>query len=724
MIKKSILLVLFILLNRSCFAEDNNTIVLENDAVKAVFDTRNGALTGLMNKKTGWSIQNRPELGLSFNLMVPVPRRRNNIVYGSRQKLNSYRLLKEEHAIVFLWTSVKSEHGGTMSMSLEGKVQLTESGISFDMNIRNKSPYTIEAVAYPVIGDVANPGAGSDAKFECMNVGYDGLNKSSLMPFFPNRRGYFGDYYPTMNFTIPQLFMLIGSGEQGMYLGCHDTSFKEMISWTFELKPGWGLSYMSGVGGTGTVPDATETNGQPVRIECNVWHFPYIRPGETFQLSKIVLAPYKGNWQKGADIYKAWRKTWFRAPAIPQWASKVHSWQQLQVNSPEDEPMIKYRDIVQYGRECAQHKIDAIQLVGWNIGGQDCNHPAHDTDPRLGTTEELKKAIREVEAMGVHINLFNKYTWSDQTTDWFQKELYRYAVKDPYGLYHVSSGDQYFSPVQLNDINTHRLIPMCHLSEKWRAIASKEFQKVVDLGASGMLYDENQHHGGTYYCFDKTHGHRVPALVFAGDVPLVKQFYQISKKVNPDYMYTGEANYDIENQYYQMAYFRFDPTNHIPVKRYIDPNGLIMVAVTGFNDRLTLNGCLRYNYVISYEPYNFKGHVTDFPLTLEYGKKIDELRKQYKSFLWDGIFMDTLHATVKAGDQPYSSYSVFRKSNEHKWGMVIVNNDLKKEITVTARFEKTGPASLASVSPEDLTPQPSNGSVTIPARSAVFVYEK
>lgn len=38
-----------------------------------------------------------------------------------------------------------------------------------------------------------------------------------------------------------------------------------------------------------------------------------------------------------------------------------------------------------------------------------------------------------------------------------------------------------------------------------------------------------------------------------------------------------------------------------------------MVSVTGFDDRETLNRILMYRYLISYEPYDFKGHLDDFP---------------------------------------------------------------------------------------------------------------
>ena len=73
-----------------------------------------------------------------------------------------------------------------------------------------------------------------------------------------------------------------------------------------------------------------------------------------------------------------------------------------------------------------------------------------------------------------------------------------------------------------------------------------------------------------------------------------------------------------------------------------------MAAVTGFDDREKLNLILAYRYIISYEPYNFKGHITDYPLTLEYGKKIDALRSKYKSYIWNAEFRDDLGAKVTA----------------------------------------------------------------------------
>src|ERR1039457_6244133 len=98
---------------------------------------------------------------------------------------------------------------------------------------------------------------------------------------------------------------------------------------------------------------------------------------------------------------------------------------------------------------------------------------------------------------------------------------------------------------------------------------------------------------------------------------MAKQLRATYKKTKPDFFFAGEVPQDWLMQYYELSYFRITD-NQTPVCRYIDSQMPLMVAVTGFDDREMLNLCLLYRYVISYEPYYFKGHLTDFPLTLAY----------------------------------------------------------------------------------------------------------
>ncbi|NJD04470.1 MAG: hypothetical protein FIA99_18185, partial [Ruminiclostridium sp.] len=469
------------------------------------------------------------------------------------------------------------------------------------------------------------------------------MSKAPLLPVFTNERGYFGTDYPIQMVPTPaNPFILIACDKKGLYAGCHDTAAKELIQFTFELKPGYKET------STATVPIADEIGGLPVHMEFTVIHFPFASPGESIKLSPIIINPYAGSWHKGVDFYKKWRGTWFTPPHTADWARDIHSWQQIHINSPEDELRCQYKDLVKYGEDCARHGVKAIQLVGWNNGGQDRGNPSHDTDSRLGTWEELRDAIDKIQDMGVKIILFTKFTWADRSLEWFKRDLVKYAARDPYGDYNVFQGWQYQTPTQLSDIYTRRLVPMCMNSKEWRDICSDEFKKGIELGAAGMLYDECQHHGGTYYCFDSTHKHHIPVNIYSGDALLCEDFHGIADKISPDYLFAGEACYDLENRHYSISYSRIRTLGHIALQRYIDPYAGILVAVYGYDDRNVLNQCLLYRYIISYEPLNFKGRLDEFPLTIEYGKKIDALRKRYKNFLWDAEFIDTLEAQVTA----------------------------------------------------------------------------
>jgi hypothetical protein len=126
-------------------------------------------------------------------------------------------------------------------------------------------------------------------------------------------------------------------------------------------------------------------------------------------------------------------------------------------------------------------------------------------------------------------------------------------------------------------------------------------------------------------------------------------------------------------------------------------------------------------YVISYEPYFFKGRLGDFPLTLNYGKKIDALRRRYRAWLWDAEFCDTLGATVRSDGA--HRYSVFRNA-AGKRAVVVVNREAATAITARVDFSGAAAVNLATATPEKPEAVPTDGTLQIPARSAAVVLEQ
>lgn len=697
-------------------------VVLQDNKMLVAFDSNTGALTRMESKTTGWIIERRSELGMSFRIFVPLPNRRYNFIYGENQKAVKVEKVSG-HEIQIEWKNLKSEYGGVLPITLTATVTLNDGVLTFDASVKNDSKLTIETIDYPYLGDLNPPT--KNTSLSARTTWYGNLGNDEIYPHFRNAKGYWGDFYPTKTFdSFRSLFCLIQSPKEGLYVEMKDPSQPYYLQYTFEQHP----ADLSSI--TDLVPQEDNIPGKPlvddgsassvaVHLDFRTCHFIYSHPNTTTKLAPVVMECYKGGWHSGVDLYKAWRTTWYKPPHVPDWIKDVNSWQQLQINSPEQDYRVKYSELVKYGKECAENGVKAIQLVGWNKGGQDGGDPMQDTDPGLGTRQELKDAIAKIQAMGVKIILFGKLNWADKTTKEYKTEFYKFACTDPYGIPYEQGGYSYYTPVQLAGINNHRRAVMDFLDSGYRKAALKEFEKLLGLGASGWLFDENCHHGPVKYSFATDHGYKVPGFIYKGDMPMADELREAAdKKDGRDFLFAGEGFQDWLRQYYSTSYFRISEGS-TPVDRYIDPQAPLIIAVTGFDDRAMINFCLLDRYIIEYEPYNFKGEITDYPLTLAYGKKVDELRRKYKEYLWDADFQDTKGAEVTADGK--IRYSVFVTATG-KRAVVVAILDEKKEVTANVEIPNHG--KLFAVSPVNQNEQPTNGTVKIPALSAAVIIEK
>jgi hypothetical protein len=685
-------------------------VVLEDSTFLVAFDSGTGALTRLVRKSTEWAIQRRPELGMSFRLLVPLPVRRTNFVFGEKQRATRVQKISDTQVRIE-WSNLVSEIGVALPITFTATVTLEDGALTFQSTLINDSNFSVETVEYPYFGDLSAPSR--DTSMSAEHMWYGNLVGDELYPTFHNEKGYWGVNFPTKTIDSKQsLFTLIQTPAEGLYVGMNDPTQPYLMQWTFEQHPGVVQSISD------PVPHEDEISGLAVFLKFRACHFIFAHPHSSKSLAPVVVRAYDGGWHAGVDVYKSWRATWFKQPHIAAWALDLHSWLQLQIDGAEQDYSIPYRELPKYIDECAANGVTAIQLVGWAIGGQDGGDPSLDTDPGLGTWQQLHQAILDARSKGIKIVLFGKPTWADRTTEYCKKQLYQYAATDPYGIPYETGGYSYTTPTQLAGINNRRRYIMDIQCQEYRNIATTEFLKTVALGAAGWLFDEVCHHGPVEYSFSQGHGYTAPGFIYGGDVPMAQQFRAAADKVDPDFIFAGEAPQDWLLQCYPVSYFRINSGSR-PVCRYIDSQAPLLVAATGFDDREMLNLILLHRYIISYEPYNFKGHVTDFPLTLAYGRKIDALRLRYREYLWDAEFRDTLGAKVASADG-FPRYSVF-VAKSGKRAVVVVNPERSKAINVTV--DLPNPGNLVSVAPELPDPQPVLGALEIPARSAMVIME-
>ena len=97
-----------------------NTFTLSNQALEMTFDGESGTLCGLTARETGWKILNRPSLGLSFQLLVPMRQDgdwhssggpRNNRVLGEKQRLREVEIAPDGRRARLAWEGLELREG-------------------------------------------------------------------------------------------------------------------------------------------------------------------------------------------------------------------------------------------------------------------------------------------------------------------------------------------------------------------------------------------------------------------------------------------------------------------------------------------------------------------------------------------------------------------------------------------------------------------------------------
>lgn len=691
-----------------------NRIKLETASLVLEFGEESGSLLTVYSKVSDWYVLDRPQLALSWRLMLPLDGRRNNNAWGHLQPVKPICTYSPQR-VEFHWPTVTSEFGGEHRISVTTVCEIVDEQAVFRMNIENNDSVFVENVYYPYLGDLHRPQGCEQFTFQHGN--YMHMETHELFPTFPNPLGTHSVDYPTLalgssNSNPPMYPYALASDENGngLYLGVAERRL-EAVTWHAEAHPGWRNS------NDFRLFSEDRFGNKDVFVRFAVGHLPFVAPGTSFTLLPFAMEAYRGDWSVGAACYTKVSRTWNRLPVLPEWARNPHSWLQVHINSPEDELRMRFTELPKIGEECVKYGIDAIQLVGWNNGGQDRGNPTHTPDPRLGTFDELREAIQKIQAMGVKVILFAKFVWADESNDDFREVYEPLSVKDPYGNYYVYKGYQYMTLSQVTDVNTRRLIPMCFNSEKYLELCNKEFKKCVDLGADGILFDECLHHSPTLCCFDTSHGHRYGEMTYRGDEKLIDGFRKIL--AGKEFLIAGEAVYDFQHDYYDISYGRTWGRDHKPVSRLMRPHGEIMTAVIGFNDRSMINQCLLNRYIISYEPYNFKGMPSDFPDTIAYGKKMDALRTDLRAYFWDGEFCDKIGGTVLLENgERLDSYAVYQAADGRR-GMIICNYDEEQAIRVVPTIEGGTLTQYRLV--DDTECVPFTGVLELPALSAVAV---
>lgn len=671
--RKKILFFCTVLFCTLTFAGNSSkTLTLENDHIRVVFDSKNGALLKMTDKNSGWEIMQREILAQSFELLLPFEGvqmtdadHRYNVIKGLGQR--DPVIEKKGNKITFTWNGMKSGNmDKPVDITFNGEVELTDKGLEFSGNIINRSEYPVEYISWPCIGEVTIPDKTQPLYHNTRN------DTKELFPHFFNQHGYWGVDYPTSTYVLPEKsYVQVNDRERGFMIYNHKAP-KYMTIASFELIPGYEAR--------GVNPYANEIDGEMVRIQFKANHILYNRPGDTSTLDPIRLITYKGDWTKGVDIYRNDRiKSSVVTKVAPKWLTSPLTWRKAGIGNGSD--------LIRYAEESAKLGVDVLLVDGWY----------RNTNGHITEVDGLEQAIAKCHELGLRIVLATDWTSVDRHATGYMEHFRKYVMVDPFDM-----------PYNFTD-----LCPNTPEVQQW---VKNEWLQLPALHiADGYMNNDHNHDNKTFMCFDTKHNHRFGEPTINGmmkiDADMAKAIASTSEKAAMGYGFI-EAENDIYDGYQVNVNDEFYLRH-----RYLSPNEPIIVKTDVRNARKTMNKALLYRMNIAYDLNFFSNNLSDYPHIVEYGNAIKALRKRYPEYIWNTEF-DGHNGAIVNGEN--IEYSVFENKNGKR--AIVVANMSNENTKATVSLNNS--ANLLYVSPEAIDIKPFNGTIEIAPLSVIIIMEK
>ena len=272
-------------------------ITLQDDKLRVGFDASSGALIRLETKATHWTIERRPELGISFRLFAPMPDRRWNPVLGQKQHATQVKKISDNE-LQIQWENLIGESSGALPVTITADITLTNGVLTFNATLKNDSKLTVETIDYPYFGDFNAPTPETPLQVQVMTgKSATKLKADEIHPRFGNEKGYWGVFWPTKIREAQQSrFCLISATNEGVYVEVSATPYK--MQWVFEQHPGV-ISSINDL-----VPPGDDMAGTPVYLEFRACHFIFAAPASTKTLTPVMLRCYQGDWHTGVNFFQ------------------------------------------------------------------------------------------------------------------------------------------------------------------------------------------------------------------------------------------------------------------------------------------------------------------------------------------------------------------------------------------------------------------------------------
>jgi hypothetical protein len=607
-------------------------INLDNGRVRVEIETEHGCIVRFEHGPLAINLIQEPRLAENFRLLLPLPHWRGHYVLGKDQQLSDWST--EGSVCRLTWNGLTSE-AGEFDIMVTQTIRLEGDDVTFSVDITNQSPYVIEEVFTMALGGIANPAERLDWRLHFAQGNGQG-HEWTFFEAFPGT--YLGPAHPVWTamyhgeLSMPWIDLYHHGERKGVYVGNHDTKIRQSCVW-MQLYPS---TVYGGSDWEQFWPHPATTGDHPVGVTLAWNNFPFIAPAEQWAGPPIVFHFHSGTWWAAADYFRAWYDAHWAIDKAGSWLAEADAWQSTIISYPEGTIGFRFCDLPQMARDALSYGIRVLQIDGWDVGGIDRDYPYYTPDPRLGTWTELEAALSECAALGVKVLLFSNLQWINLETEWYQRELHRYAVRDPFGNLRNAMGWEYNTTLGLRNQTICRMVVANPSRPEFQQIILEQLQNIVRLGAAGTQIDKLGGMADIDYAADSP-APRDTAIP-QGIVETLQAYFHQATQADPQFRLASEVHWDRAVPFIDASYSRFFSRDHLPTFGHTFPEYRQSCCITGDWDFGLVNNCLRFGHIINVEGRCLHGTAAAVPTLSRYVAEALRTRR----VLWDVLWRSTL----------------------------------------------------------------------------------
>lgn len=360
----------------------------------------------------------------------------------------------------------------------------------------------------------------------------------------------------------------------------------------------------------------SEVTGK-LRLMCA--HNVNIKKGQKWQSPEYVLTPHKAGWAKGMEPYRKWvKQNYKRRYPLPKHVREGLGYRTIWMcqSQPGDTQDViwKFSDLPKVAKECKKHGIDELVLWGWHDGFV---LPLSEPYPHLGTKEDMIKAVKQCQQIGVNVAPFISVLQAKKKT----AHKYGLTVPDTGGWTYHTEVYPLFQPLYAHG---YRCAPVALQNELWNREVLESIRHLKDLGVTSVSWDQY---------WNKSDQNMVE---------LSKHILDVLKKDNPEATFSGEelSNWEVDSEFLDYTW-NWNLNNYgILTSAFAAPRVNLNIehspgaVKNAFADNVYMN-------IFPSKPglINGSAYISDYPELSKALKQCAKLRKQFLEYFTDGTII-------------------------------------------------------------------------------------